>query len=382
MKKRLWLLAFLGALTASGCGWLAPEEPVQRVSPLEPIDNPLRGELVWSRKLGKDTAGEGVVLRLAVDGGRVFAAQVSGRVTAMDAGSGNLAWEVDTASDLGGGVGAGEGLVLVGTREGEVIALQQSGGAEMWRARVNAEILSAPAVTQGVVAVHTNDGRVVGLDAGSGAEIWSFRRSVPILSLRGNSAPVAAGTDFICGLDGGKLVNLDSATGRPRWESSIAYPSGRTELERVVDLDADPLVAGDNVFVTTYQGQMAVVQLSTGQTGWSRSFSAYNQLGASPNALLATDEVGHLWAIEPPTGETLWTQEALSGRRLSAPVGVGNRVAVGDLEGYLHWLDADSGAIIGRTRIASSPIQAPPVARGDRVFVLGEEGELAAVRAP
>jgi len=373
-------LALMAVGTVSGCSWFGSEEPVIPVSPLQDIANPVAAGVLWTRDTGKGS--EYTFLRPAWAGGRLFAADSTGIVTAHSADNGATVWSRDTDVRITGGVGAGAGLVLVGTAEGQVLALDQASGAERWRQDVSSVVLAPPAAAGDVVVVRTNDGKVLGLGAADGALRWTYEREVPVLSLRGAASPVIVRDQVICGLDSGKLVSLDLATGRAVWEVTIAFPTGRSDLERVVDIDADPLVIGEAVFVNAYQGGMAAVSLERGSIGWTRQFSTHTGLAADRKGLYATDEKSYVWAVDPITGEPRWTQKALSGRRLSGPVAAGGWVAVGDLEGYVHWLDADTGEVAGRTKVADSPIAVTPVAVNDRIYVSATEGELAGVRPP
>lgn len=377
---RLAVLAVAVPMAISACSWLAPEKPARPVAELQNLAAPVQGAILWRKDTGEGEVG--TRLQLALDGNRIFAADGSGAVMAIDAGNGSALWRTDLDVKITGGVGVGSGLVLTGTADGELVALDAASGARRWATRVSSEILSVPAAAQGVVVARTNDGKAIGFDAAAGSPLWTYERDVPVLSLRGAASPVIYGSQVVCGLDGGRLVNLDLATGKALWDVSVSYPTGRTDLERVVDIDAAPLVVGDAVFVATFQGSMAALNLATGARGWVRPFSSYNRMAAGPNALYATDEFGHLWAVEPSTGNNIWTQKSLSGRQLSPPAFVGRWVAVGDLEGYLHWIDPATGDIKGRIRVGDEPIQAPLVAAGDVVYVLAADGGLAAVRAP
>ena len=364
----------------AGCTWLSGGKPVQPVSPLLTIPNPVSGSVAWQRDAGDGSEFER--LQIATMNGRIFATEEDGVVTAFDARSGATAWTTDTDAQITGGVGTGDGLALVGTAEGEVIALDAASGAERWRSALSSEILAAPAAANGVAVVRTNDGKVVGLSAADGGRLWTFQRDVPVLSLRGTAPPVMVGQHAICGMDGGRLVSLEIATGRPAWEVLVAYPTGRSDLSRVVDIDGRPLILGSTVYVTTFQGALAAVDVDTGAIRWTVPLSSYNGVGAVSGVVIASDDLGHLKAVDEATGEPVWTQKALSGRRLSPPAGVGAWVAVADLEGYVHWVNPATGEIAGRTRAVGSAVRAPLLVDGGTVFVTGVEGEVAAVQAP
>ena len=381
MKKLLALLAATTLLT-SGCSWFSREEPAVDISELTELANPLASRVNWSKDVGEGADGEGVELVVSLDGSVVYVANFGGTIVALNSLSGSTVWSKDVGVDLAGGPGAGNGLVLAGSTEGDIIALSQSSGAESWRSTVSTEVTSVPATGNGIVAVHTNDGKIVGLDSASGEQRWLFHRSPPILSLRGSGMPVFEGNALYCGMDGGRLVKLNASTGIPAWETPIAYASGRNELEQIVDIDGNMVLAGNSIYVATYQGDMAAVNKSDGKVRWRRSFSSHQGLASNGLNLFASDSSGHVFGISREDGSVLWKQESLSGRQLSPVVVVGSYVAVADLEGYLHWLSTADGRIVSRVRAVSSRVTAPLVTNGSSVFVYGEEGELASISPP
>ncbi|MEJ2575317.1 MAG: outer membrane protein assembly factor BamB [Gammaproteobacteria bacterium] len=380
--RRLWPLILAAGLLGGCASWLespAGGEPAE----LTDLVDPLELATVWRRDLGGGSDGQQLGLRPRLAGGRLYAADHGGDILAMEAETGAVIWRVETGEPLSGGPGVGAGLVLVGTTEAEVFALDIDTGEERWRVRVTSEVLAPPAAAVDTVVVHTLDGRILGLNAADGTERWRYERSIPVLTLRGNGAPVIDGTSVYCGLAGGKVVALDLAKGVPVWEATVTVPSGRSELERLADIDGDPLVYAGVVFVATYQGDVAAVGQGTGNLLWQRELSSYSSPSADWRQVYVTDDQGFVWALDANTGSARWRQEALANRRLSGPAALlGDYVVVGDLEGYVHWLSADDGHILGRARVGSDPISAAPVAGNGVVYVLGQGGELAALRAP
>lgn len=381
MKPMLRLVMFALAMTAGGCSFFGIEKSAVEVAELTPIGGMQAARVLWEQDLGKGADGKGVTLVASLDGATLYAAHVDGQVEALASSSGASQWRRDLKVEIGGGPGVGDRLVILGTTEGEVIAINQSTGDEVWRTRVSTDIPAVPVSAQGVVVVHTNDGRLFGLDAASGEQLWQFHRAAPVLSLRGASSPVIEGGSLYAGLDGGKLVKLDLVSGRPDWETPIAYASGRTELDRVVDIDGLLVLGKSNVYVVTYQGDMAAVNKADGKVLWRTAYSSYQGVISDGRALYAADADGYVAAADPNSGEILWRQKALSGRRLSPPVMAGGLIAVADLEGYVHWLSPQDGAIVARVEAVSSAVRAPLVAQGATVYAYGDEGELAAVTA-
>ena len=301
---------------------------------------------------------------------------------ALESGSGKPIWSVETGLPIASGPGVGAGLLLVGTTEADVVALDQENGAEKWRRRLSGEILSVPAVASNMIVVHTADGSIFGLNASNGEQQWVYERKVPVLTLWGVSSPVVSGGNVIAGLAGGKLVSLNTDTGVLEWERKITVPGGRSDLDRVTDIDGDPLVYSGVVFVGSYQGEVAAVGEATGKVFWNRKISNYNNMDVNWQQLYVSDNNGHVWALDPETGAANWRQQDLQNRGVSAPAIMGDYVVVGDYKGYLHWLSAKDGSVVARTRVGSDPIVAAPAVVNETLFVLGSGGELAAIKLP
>ena len=381
MKILVRLIVVAAALYTSGCSFLGIEKSAVDVAELVPVAGMQTARVVWNSNLGKGADGKGVKLVASLDGSTLYVAHFDGAVEAVSTSSGASLWKNDLDVEIGGGPGVGNGLVISGTTEGEVIALSQSTGQESWRARVSTDVPAVPVSARGIVVIHTNDGKLYGLDAATGGERWVFHRATPVLSLRGAGTPVIEGNSLYSGRDGGKLVKLDLMSGRPSWETPITYASGRTELDRVVDIDGLLVLGASTLYVVTYQGEMAAVNKSDGKVKWRTAYSSWQGVISDGNTLYASDENGYVAAVSPHNGEILWRQTALSGRRLSPPVMAGNLIAVADLDGYVHWLSPDDGSIVSRVEAVSSGVRAPLVAHGSVVYVYGDKGELAAVTA-
>jgi outer membrane protein assembly factor BamB len=368
------------SMTESVTGWFSDKDNVEPPAKLVDFKASISVSQRWSANVGSDSKKLYVRLQPRVDGDRIYAAGAKGRVSAFDVNTGQLLWQVNTGLPLRGGPGSGDGLVLLGTADAEVVALDRNSGAERWRAKVSSEVLAAPSAAEGVAVVRSIDGRIYGLSSDSGKRIWIYDSSVPVLTLRGTSAPVITNGGVIAGLSNGKLVALLLKNGSLLWESRIAIPRGRSELERIVDIDADPIVANGVVHVATYQGNVATVALENGRGLWNRKMSSHAGIAADSNILYITDEDSAVWALDRRSGSSYWKLDKLRARKLSAPAAYGEYVVVGDLEGYVHFLDRKSGAFAARIRVGSSPIVAAPIVAGDTVFISSSAGELTALR--
>ncbi|MWV11552.1 outer membrane protein assembly factor BamB [Pseudomonas sp. R-28-1W-6] len=333
----------------------------------------------WSRSIGD---GQGELYNLltpAVDGERLFAADAEGIVMALDRLNGDVFWKVDLELPVSGGVGAGYGLVLVGTLKGEVIALDASSGEERWRARVSSEVLSAPATNGDVVVVQTQDDRLIGLDASTGEQRWIYENSPAVLTLRGTSSPVVTNRLAIAGLSTGKVIALDIQRGIPVWEQRVAVPQGRSELERVVDIDGSLLLSGGTLYVVTYQGKVAGIDIESGRQLWQREASSYVGLAQGFGNVYVSQAGGSVESIDERSTSALWNNDALARRQLSAPEVFSSYVAVGDLEGYLHLLSQVDGHFVGREKIDGDGLRARPLVVGDWIYAYGNSGKLVAL---
>jgi len=382
-----FFVSLLTVFLLAGCGTMADPtswfgDDVKEVEPNELTDfeKTLQVKILWDTDTGSGTDNLRLRLIPRVDGGRVYAADSDGQVQAFDSLTGERIWGVDLDLPLSGGPGSGDGLVLLGTTDGEVVALNAENGEQLWKAQVSSEVLSVPAAESGVVVVHSIDGKLVGLSTADGKPLWLYSRKVPVLTLRGSSSPVINGGVVYTGFAGGKLVAVDLQKGFVQWEVSITAPSGRSELERMVDIDGDPFISDGTVYVATYQGELAAVSEYSGTLLWRRKLSSYSGIDADWRNLYVSDDAGNVWGINPVNGAAMWKQDKLLNRRLSAPAVIDGYVVVGDYEGYLHWLSHDDGKMVARTRIGSAAITSPPVMSDGVVYVFGDGGALAAVQ--
>ena len=383
MKKTLLALIVLAALPlASGCKWFKSpaKENLEPPTELTEIPNALKVDKLWSKGLGKGVGKAGLRLKPAYMDGRLFASDGGGDVYALDPEKGTVIWRTDTKADIGSSPGVGEGTVAVGTLDGEVIALDADTGAERWRGPATSEIVAAPAVAAGLVIARSYDGRVYAFDVKSGERRWVFDRTVPLLSLRGNGPPTVAAGKVLLGYDNGKIDALRLSDGNLAWEQTLANSEGRTELARMVDIDGELGVGPSEVFGATFQGQIGGLTLDSGRQLWSREFSAYGGVAFDSGQVFSSDADGNVWDLEARSGASVWKQDALAHRWLSTPAFAGGMVVVGDFEGYVHWLSADTGELRARVKLGDKGVRAAPVAVGNVVYVTGAKGELAAYR--
>ena len=374
---RPWLLLLPVMAFAAGC---SKEKDVEPPAELVDFQETLRVERAWKVGMGGGEEALRLALSPAVEGTTVYLAGHDGEVAAVGLENGRQLWETRLKLGLSAGPGVGEGLVVVGTPEGDLIALDAAAGTERWRVRLNGEILARPAVGRGTVVVHTVDGTVHGLKAADGTPAWSYEQQVPRLSLRGSAPPVIDGDAVLCAFDNGRVSALGLAEGDLLWSATVSPPRGRTELERLVDIDSAVQPAGEDVFVVGYQGRVAMLARSSGQIWWARDLSSYRGLALDDTSAFISTADSAVVSVSRRDGTEQWRQDAMRLRGLSGPAVDGEAVVVGDFEGYLHWLDRGTGQLLARTRAGSDRISNAPVAVDGLVLVQDDGGTVSAYR--
>lgn len=327
-------------------------------------------KVVWRADIGD---AETYQFTPALDQNAVFSASEEGDIARLDAASGKQVWRIKAGERLSGGVGAGENLVLVGTPKGMVLAYDQNGKA-LWKSKVSSEVLSAPKVSGGVVVVRSGDSRIFGLDAADGKRKWVYERATPALTLRSAAGVVLDGGAAYVGFAGGKLVAIKADDGKVLWEAAVAQPKGSTEIERIADITSLPVVDGRLVYAVAYQGRVAAIDRMSGRVLWNRDISSYTGMSAEDGRVFVTHSGGAVYAVDYSGGKSYWRQGGLLNRQLSAPLPMGSYVAVGDLEGYVHFLAREDGAFAARIQTEGSPIMA-------QLLDLGNSTLLAQTRA-
>ena len=402
MRKILGL-AIVAALVLPGCStvrdWFRSDDSkATDPTALVDIEGARPVSELWSESLGDGEGDLGFRQRPGFDGTSLYVVSGGGALRAIDVETGNERWERDLEAlsnsrgwrlwqkgvregGLQSSVGVGDGLVVVAGRSGAVFAVAAESGEPRWEAQATAEVLAAPMVANGLVVVRSQDGRVVGLNAADGKQRWAFERAIPTLSSRGASTPMSAAGLILVGNDDGTVVALRPDDGLAVWEAPVAEPEGRSELDRLVDIDGDLAVGADAIYASSVRGITAAISLTSGQIAWTRDNGGANSVELTADGVLVSDKGGTLWSLDRSGGSALWRQEGLVRRQPTGPALAGAYAVVGDLEGYLHWFDPRTGEFVARERVGNARILATPlVTPTGTVVAVTDEGRLAAYR--
>ncbi len=331
----------------------------------------------WRFYTGETYDSADIPLRPVVGGSRIFAAEPGGKIYALEADTGDVVWQIDSKLDLSAGVGFGHGVVVVASAEGQLLALDPTDGNLLWQSSVGAEVLARPIVADERIIVRAGDGQVIGVDKNSGTIRWRLRNSVPSLSVRGLSVPVQVNEIVVVGYASGHLSGIDIQSGRERWKTPISRPGGSNQIDRLIDIDADPLIAGSQLFVAAYQDKVYAISLTAQKVQWSAPRSTLRNLAVSDSELLITLDNGVVMALDPNTGTEVWKQARLRGRGVTNPIAIpGSKLcAVGDYQGYVHVMDVSTGALKGRGRARAGAILATFIGPGfEGFYTLSERG--------
>ncbi|MDP4028887.1 MAG: outer membrane protein assembly factor BamB [Gallionella sp.] len=370
-------LALLFALFAlGGCStvkdWFGSKDSAAEPAKLTGINETAKFEVRWHTDLGDSGAS---LLQPALTKDAIYGASGKGTLTRVDRVSGKQVWRVESDIAVSGGVGAGEGLALIGSTKGEVLAYGEDGKLR-WKSKVSSEVLSAPQAAEGVVIVRSGDGRIAGLDAADGKRMWLYERSTPALVVRSHAGVTLQRGVAFAGFAGGKLAAIKISDGSLLWEVSVSQPRGATELERISDITSNPVADDEQVCAIAFQGRVACYDAAQGNSLWSRDIGSDKGMMLLRKYLYLSDARGAVIALDKTSGSTVWKNEKLFLRDTATPYALGNFVAAGDYEGYLHGLNREDGSFAARIKLDGSAIQAAPLGLDDGVLVQTRNGGL------
>jgi outer membrane protein assembly factor BamB len=364
--------ALVLVFAAAACS--SPSGP--KPAALTPLEGAQEVRVLWSAQVG---SAERFIFTPALVGDAVFAAARRGTVVRLDAAKGTERWRAALERRLSAGAGASERTVVVATEEGEVIALEAADGKPRWRARVSSEVLAAPSVSGGLVLVRSVDNRIFAFGEDDGKRRWVYQRAPASLVVRGPAGVTLAGEIAYAGFPGGRLTALAIANGGVRWETTVALPKGATELERVTDVVGRPAVQGREVCAAAYQGRVGCFELANGRPVWARELSSLTGVEVEARYAFVADDRGAVHALDRSNGRSVWKQDKLAHRQLTQPGALANVVAVGDLEGYVHFLSRETGAFVARYASGGGAVRAAPVSAGSALLIQTQDGTLLAL---
>ena len=394
MHRLVWILA--ATLVLGGCSVFKKDRSDEgKPRDLKSINAEVDIRTVWSKKIGRGAKDKAIRLVPAVSGGRIFAAAAGGSVRAMQLDTGKEIWKVDVldfyATDerkaafgkdvdaVTGGVGAGGDLIAMGTAAGEVLALNQSDGSLAWRARTTSELLAPPQIDLDIVVVQTIDGRVAAYDAVTGTRRWVYSSVVPSLTLRGTATPIVTNEFIVAAFASGRIAFLDRRTGLAAFEQRVSVSQGRSDLEKLVDIDGNMVIVGSRLYVVGYQGRLVAFNITTGRVEWGQDASSVVGLGEGFGNIYLAHADSRSSALDADDGDQVWDNDALLNREITTPVTISSFVVVGDYKGIVHVLAQVDGRFVGRRTIDGDGLYSPAVEAGNRLYIMGNSGTLSAL---
>ena len=375
------VLPFCMLIILQGCALFGgdDEEDVQLPTELVEFEAVIEVDEKWDVSVGKGHEGLVLGLKPTTDGEQIYAASFDGNVIAFDSNKGRKIWKNNYDLSFTSGPTFKDGILVLGTNDGELIALDALTGEILWATTVSSEILAPVSIGDDKIFVRTVDGSLTALSKEDGAQQWLVNHKVPRLSLRGTSTPVKFANAVLSGFDDGKVSAYDVSNGTLLWETMLTPAGGRTEIEKIMDIDAPMVILGNELYVGSYQGALGAMALESGDIIWVTEASIYAGMAADDNAVFVSEADGTVMALSRFTGREIWKKENLLYRNPTAPVIMDDSIVIGDLEGYLHWLDKTSGEIQERINIGKSKISNAPLVLNNSIYVLTDSGNLVSV---
>ena len=391
------IAALMTLVLLAGC---SSREPASVTFPAPQVEAQIELQKEWQSRIGSGVGDAYLRLTPALLEDGLFVVSAEGILAKLEPESGRKIWRKKLKRDIIGGLGTGFGQLALGSANGELLLVDGDSGDIVWQRELSAQITTVPIVAAGEVIAQTVDGRLHCLNRETGDIRWQFDTEIPSLTLRGESNPQLVGQILLAGFANGKLMALDADNGALGWEQAVSVPKGRSELERLSDVDGDFVISGKTVFVAGFQGNLVAIDIPSGRVLWQRKFSTYLGIASALGQLILIDDESVIHALDARTGASLWQQENLKGRRLSSPAMYDRYIVVADQEGYLYWLDYADGEFLVRVKVGNKTyelaldkakslrtvteptdgIRVKPLIQGSVVYVQANSGELVAYR--
>lgn len=352
-------------------------------------------EEVWSRDIGRGSDSDETLLSgPVVAGGIIYAIDTSAVVSAFDAGDGELIWEAETElreerdGGWGGGIAASDGRLFVTTGFADVIALDAITGEEIWRVGVSAPIRSSPTIDNGRVFVLTRSNKLIAFSADNGARLWDHSGFFEGAGLLGASSPAVFGDVVVVTYSSGEIFALNVQTGAPFWSDTLATVRQVDTVSAISDIRGRPVISGGRVYVASHSGRIAAYVLSTSAQLWELNFGSVTQPWVAGNYVFVTTLNGEVAAIKADSGLIRWVTrigEFENERRRrglinwTGPVLAGDRLIVAGSNGEVLSLSPYTGELLGTMRIRGGVSLAPIVVQ-ETLYFLTDSARLFAYR--
>ena len=380
MRLVKYLLLSCVVIGVTACG--AAIDNTLQPAKLKPIHQKLHLQTAFKQQVSSGSGYEYLRLTPAVTGETLFAASHSGQIKAYDRHNGHIKWHHKLSQSVTSGIASGNNAIYIGTEEGDLYALSQKDGRVLWHHNVANAVLATPAYAHHQVFAKSLDGTIAAFSAQSGERQWRYQDDVPVIRLYAAGPPTIVGKRVLAGFSSGQLLAVNRHSGQLLWQQQIAYPQGSNPVQQMVDITVAPQISHKRVYIASFQGKAAALDLKTGHPLWQHNLSTYAGIANGQNHLFIVNAKGHVVSLDNDNGMESWRNKSLQGRQLSAPALYKHYLIVGDLDGYIHVLNTNDGTIMARLKAVDGAVVAPPIIKGDTAYIYSQSGELTAVKLP
>jgi len=380
------------AVLLSGCSVFSSDEDVVVMAELPVFEATYKPQIAWSTSIGDGVDKYYSQLQPAVDDDAVYVAARDGEVAAFSIKKGKELWSIDLSDHksnefnrsarISGGIGLDFDTLYVGTENAQVFAIDKEKGEIKWVSEVNGEVIAQPVYDSGLVVIHTSRGDLIALDGDTGEQRWALPNAQPRLTLRSSATPSIAQGGVIYGRADGYVSAALLETGQPLWQLPAARAYGATELDRIADADMKPVIVNGTVYALAYNGNLVAIDLLKGEQLWAKPYSGYNDISVAGRDIYLTDYRGYVFSINRNNGEQNWSNKQLAYRNLTGVTIANDFIVVGDAEGYLHWIDRETGQFVAQQELDSDGLYIEPVATSTHLYLQTRSGDLIAIEKP